>query len=138
MSGVSIQNLTRIPLRRDSRLLFSKVAKKVLPGWGVSLVFIGEKRALSLNKKLRRKNYIPNVLSYALGTKSGEIIICPREAERQAESYGMSKRAFILYLFIHGALHIKGWAHGAKMDRCERNLLAKFLPAGRQGAKGLA
>ena len=94
-------------------------------------MFVGEKRALSLNKKLRGKKYIPNVLSYALGKKSGEIIICQREADRQAAAYGMDKKTFVLYLFIHGALHIKGWAHGAKMSACEKVLLAKF-------AKGLA
>jgi probable rRNA maturation factor len=126
MPGVSIQNFTRIPLPRDSRLAFSKVAMKILPGWEVSLVFVGETRALALNKKLRRKNYIPNVLSYALGKKSGEIIICPREADRQAAGYRMTKRAFIIYLFIHGVLHLKGWVHGATMERCERSLLAEF------------
>jgi rRNA maturation RNase YbeY len=103
----------------------------VLPGWEVSLVFAGEKRAQALNKKLRGKSYIPNVLSYALSKKSGEIIICPREADRQAASFDMNKREFTLYLFIHGLLHIKGWVHGATMEKCERDLLAKF-------AKGLA
>jgi probable rRNA maturation factor len=126
MQGVSIRNTTRTSVSRGSRLLFSKVAKRVLPGWEISLVFVGEKRALSLNKKLRRKSYIPNVLSYALGKKSGEIIICPREVSRQAASYKMSTNGFILYLFIHGALHIKGWAHGATMEKCERDLLARF------------
>lgn len=98
----------------------------MLPGWDLSLVFVGEKRALSLNKRLRGKTYIPNVLSYALGGKSGEIIICPREAKRQASAYGMGTRIFVLYLFIHGILHIKGWVHGGKMEKCEQNLLAKF------------
>lgn len=125
MAGVSIQNLTR-SAPGGPRSVFSKVAQKVLPGWEVSLVFVGEKRALALNKKLRGKKYVPNVLSYALGKKSGEIIICPREADRQAASYGMNKQTFILYLFIHGALHIKGWAHGAKMEKCEQALLATF------------
>lgn len=130
MTGVSIQNLTRSALG-GLRSVFSKVAKKVLPGWEISLVFVGEKRALALNKKLRYKNYIPNVLSYVVGKKSAEIIICPREAARQASSYDMGKQKFILYLFIHGILHIKGRVHGATMERCERDLLATF-------AKGLA
>jgi rRNA maturation RNase YbeY len=125
MGGVSIQNLTR-SVSGGPRLVFSKVAKKVLPGWDISLVFVGEKRALALNKKLRKKSYVPNVLSYVAGEKSGEIIICPQEANRQAAAYRMSKQGFILYLFIHGALHIKGWVHSAKMDKCERDLLATF------------
>jgi probable rRNA maturation factor len=125
MQGVSIQNTTRTP-QRGSRLLFTTVASYVLPGWEISLVFVGEKRARSLNRKLRSKSYIPNVLSYALSKKSGEIIICAREADRQAASYEMNKERFILYLFIHGLLHIKGWPHGAKMEKCEKDLLAKF------------
>jgi ssRNA-specific RNase YbeY (16S rRNA maturation enzyme) len=36
-----------------------------------------------LNKKLRNKTYTPNVLSYAVGEKSGEMIIC-REVAREA------------------------------------------------------
>jgi probable rRNA maturation factor len=126
MGGVSIQNTTRIPIRRRSRLLFSKIAREVLRGWDISLVFVGEKRALSLNKSLRGKRYVPNVLSYALGEKSGEIIICPAEAKRQAKDFGMSVHTFTLYLFIHGMLHIKGWAHGGKMEKCEEKLLARF------------
>jgi rRNA maturation RNase YbeY len=126
MEGVSIQNFTRQHLKVGAGLLFNTVAHHVLPGWEISLVFVGEKRARSLNKKLRRKTYIPNVLSYALSKKSGEIIICPREADRQAAAYAMNKQKFILYLFIHGLLHVKGWAHSATMEKCERDLLAKF------------
>jgi len=124
MAGVSIQNLTRRPVA--PRPVFSQIAEKVLPGWDVSLVFVGATRAKALNKKLRGKTYVPNVLSYALGAKSGEIIICLSEAKKQSPAYGMSERVFILYLFIHGALHIKGWAHGARMETCERNLLAHY------------
>lgn len=106
--------------------MFSRIMEEVLPGWDISLVFVGTKRARSLNKNLRGKTYIPNVLSYALSQKSGEIIICPYEAERQSAAYGLKKHDFILYLFIHGILHIKGWAHGGKMEKCEQYLLAKF------------
>jgi rRNA maturation RNase YbeY len=123
--AVAIANLTRTPIV-GSRLVFSKIAAQVLPGWDISLVFVGEARALSLNKKLRGKTYVPNVLSYALSDASGEIVICPREAKRQAPSYGMTERTFIVYLFIHGILHLKGWVHSAKMEKCEQALLARF------------
>ena len=122
--GVSIQNLTRRPV--TSRLVFSAVAKNVLPGWEISLVFVGATRARALNKKLRGKNYVPNVLSYTLSDKNAEIIICPSEAEKQAPSYAMSTRVFTTYLFIHGVLHIKGWVHGATMEQCEQKLLARY------------
>lgn len=124
MSGVSISNL----MRRNSvpRFTYGVISRNVLPGFDISLVFVHPAKARALNKKMRGKTYIPNVLSYPLGNKSGEIIICLSEAEKQASAYNMSERIFVLYLFIHGLLHIKGWAHGVRMERCERNLLARF------------
>lgn len=128
MSGVSIKNLTR----RSSvpRFAYTAVAASVLPDWDLSLVFVGPAQARALNERMRGKTYVPNVLSYALGEKSGEIIICLNEADKQAASYDMDRQTFVLYLFIHGVLHIKGWAHGAKMEACERTLLAKFAKKG--------
>jgi len=123
--GVSIQNLTR--LRTASRSVFLNIAKEVLTDWEISLVFVTPAKALSLNKQLRGKTYIPNVLSYEVGDKSGEIFICLDEAKKQAPLHKKSEKEFVLALFIHGLLHIKGWAHGAKMERCEQELLTKYV-----------
>ena len=122
--SVGIKNYTRRSL--IGRRVFSEIANEVLPYWDISLVFVGAKRAQDLNKKLRGKTYIPNVLSYALGKKSGEVIICLSEAEKQAPNFHLTPYTFHLYLFIHGLLHIKGWAHGAKMERCEQKLLKRY------------
>lgn len=124
MSDVSIKNLAR--RKSVPRFAYKEIVEKALPGWDISLVFVGPAQARKLNEQMRGKTYVPNVLSYALGGKSGEIIICLNEAEKQAFSHGMSARTFILYLFIHGVLHIKGWVHGVRMERCERNLLARY------------
>ena len=128
MAGVLIKNMTRSAIGRP-RSVFSDIAASVLPEWDVSLVFVGATKARDLNKKLRGKDYVPNVLSYVVGDKSAEIIICPSEAAKQAPDFQLSASSFLLLLFIHGALHIKGWAHGAKMDKCERNLLARYEKA---------
>jgi len=123
MAGVETKNLTR---RAAPRFAYASVARAVLPNWDISLVFVGPKKAQELNMQLRKKSYTPNVLSYALGQKNGEIVICLREADKQAASYSMSERIFVLYLFIHGLLHLKGWAHGGTMERCEQKLLKQF------------
>jgi rRNA maturation RNase YbeY len=124
MATVSIKNFTR----RSSvpRFAYETAAEEVLPGWEISLVFAGATRARSLNMRLRKKSYTPNVLSYALSKKSGEIIICLPEVRRQAPKYNMSESRFVLYLFIHGLLHLAGRAHGATMEQWEQTLLAKF------------
>ncbi len=133
MQSVSITNITR--RGRVPRFTYTVIKERVLPGWEISLVFVDPAQARALNKRMRGKTYVPNVLSYALDKRSGEIVICLTEAKKQAASYFMDERTFILYLFIHGILHIKGWAHGARMEACERNLLAKFLPNRQAGAE---
>ncbi len=123
-STLDIRNFTR--RAPAPGVPFSKIAASVLPGWEISLVFAGERRAQQVNRALRNKDYVPNVLSYISGNKSGEIIICPRVAARQAPSYGMREKNFIAYLFIHGLLHLKGLPHGATMEKQERTILARF------------
>ncbi len=123
MGSCDVRNLTRQPL---SGLPFVRVAHALLPRWNISLVFVGVRRAARLNRTLRGKVYIPNVLSYALGTKHGEIIICPAVAKKQARTYGLPQRTFLLFLFIHGLLHLKGYRHGTTMERYERKILARF------------
>ncbi|MFZ2167369.1 MAG: rRNA maturation RNase YbeY [Minisyncoccia bacterium] len=123
MASVEIKNLTR---RSVPRFAYTTIAKSVLPDWDLSLVFVGPKKAQELNEQLRKKSYTPNVLSYAVGKKNGEVFICLAEAAKQATSHDMSERKFVLYLFIHALLHLKGWAHGATMEKCERTLLTKF------------
>jgi len=124
MAGVSITNLTRH--ERVPRFAYGKVAATVLPGWDVSLVFVSTARARALNERLRRKTYVPNVLAYSVGEKNGEVFICLAQAQKQAADYEMTGRIFVLYLFIHGLLHLKGAAHGGTMERSEQKLLARF------------
>lgn len=132
MASLDIRNMTRGPL---PRFPFAKALTLVLPGWDISLVFVGETRAKHLNEVLRKKDYVPNVLSYVTGKKSGEIIICPMVARKQAPSYELPVTAFIGLLFIHGLLHLEGRRHGPTMERQERALLARLtrIPASSNG-----
>ena len=124
MSHLEIRNFTR---SKAPVFPFAKALEKALPGWELSLVFAGETRARALNINLRAKDYVPNVLSYVVGKKSGEIIICPNVAKKQAPAYGLSYPNMVGFLFIHGLLHLKGLRHGATMDKHERELLSHFI-----------
>ncbi|HEX8591236.1 MAG TPA: rRNA maturation RNase YbeY [Candidatus Paceibacterota bacterium] len=124
MTGLDIRNFTRSPL---PRLPFADAVKELLPTWNISLVLAGETRAQSLNVALRGKDYVPNVLSYAVGNKSGEVILCPAVSKREAQEFGHTEREHLLYLFIHGLLHLKGLRHGATMEDKERELTARMI-----------
>ncbi len=124
MSTLDIRNLTR---QKTVKFPFESAHKHILPSYEVSLAFVGSRRAQQMNKTLRNKGYIPNVLSYETGKNSGEIVICLLEARKQAPSYDMSYTKFVGFLFIHGLLHLKGEQHGATMDKQERALLKRFI-----------
>ncbi len=123
-SSLDIRNFTRRPA---PGFPYQKTLDKALPDWEVSLVFAGERRAKHLNEVLRSKTYIPNVLSYEVGAKSGEVVICLKEAERQAKTYDMTYTQFVGFLFIHGLLHLNGMRHGTTMEHKERALLATVV-----------
>lgn len=123
MATVAVRNLTR---RTAPRFPYQAIATAVLPGWDISLAYLTDAKAQAMNQALRKKSYIPNVLSYESGDKSGEIAICLAEAKRQAPSYNMGYDAFVAYLFIHGCLHLKGHPHGPTMDKMERVLMTRF------------
>jgi probable rRNA maturation factor len=92
----------------------------------LTLAFIGETRAKALNKTHRNKAYTPNVLSFPLDTKTGEIYITPEVAKREAKKYAMTVSGYIGYLFIHGLLHLKGYDHGDTMEEAEQKYVRKF------------
>ncbi len=92
----------------------------------LSLNFIGTKRAQTLNKQYRQKDYVPDVLSFPLSDTEGEIYICPEISYPQAHKYYLSKEKFIAFLFIHGLLHLKGYDHGDTMEALEKRFTKRF------------
>lgn len=125
---------------KNSNLSITKTVKGKLPSlpfalmkdgilgknYELSLVFIGDKRAKTLNKKYRKKDYTPDILSFPYDKKEGEIFINPHQARKRAKEFDMSEKKFIGYLFIHGLLHLKGLRHGSTMDRMELAHLKRF------------
>lgn len=120
---LDIRNFTKSPV---PAFPYEDALQAILPGWEMSLAFAGKARAQAMNIRLRDKDYVPNVLSYEAGAKSGEIVICLEVAKRQAPGYGMSYREFVGFLFIHGCFHLKGERHGATMERKERLMLKRL------------
>lgn len=85
----------------------------------LSLVFIDKKRIKSLNKRYRKKNEATDILSFALSDKMGEIFICPEVAKTKALKFGMTYENYLLFLVIHGSLHLKGLTHSSNMKAYE-------------------
>ena len=127
--------------RNDLRVPFEEMARKILqPQYELSLVLCSNALARSLNRTYRKRDYIPNILSFPLAKNEGEIFLNVRKAEREAPYYNRvvvrGKRRMlsrierrrmaekhIARLFVHGCLHLKGLKHGKHMDTAEKRIL---------------
>ena len=94
--------------------------------YDLSLAIVGDKRARTLNRTYKNKDYPTNVLSFPIDTNVGEIVINIRKAEREARAYKTTLKTHIAYLFIHGLLHLDGLTHGSTMEKEEKRLLRRF------------
>ncbi len=118
---------TSSSIKTYPRHKYADIADKILgKRYELSLVFIGKTRAATLNKEYRNKTYSPNVLSFPLDDNQGEIFICPQVATSEAAKYELSPKNYVAFLFIHGCLHLKGYAHGDTMERLEKKWLKHF------------
>ncbi len=94
--------------------------------YDLSLAFVGDAESKKLNMAYRKKDYVPNVLSFEIDEISGEIFINPMEARRQAPEFDRTYGNFIAFLYIHALCHLKGMAHSSRMERTEAEFRKQF------------
>jgi rRNA maturation RNase YbeY len=117
-------SLKQTTKEKPPRISFEPIKNKVMgKRYEVSLVFCGAALSRSLNRQYRLKDKVANVLSFPLSETSGEVFICLSKARVECKKFGMSLEKFVAYLFIHALLHLKGMAHGRKMEQLESTIL---------------
>jgi probable rRNA maturation factor len=100
----------------------------------LSVALVSPLKIKELNNRFRGVNSPTDVLSFLLDEKplSGEIIISPEIAFRQAKEMGHSFEREMTLLLIHGALHLLGYDHEeeaerSEMEKLQDELLNKFV-----------
>ena len=83
----------------------------------ISLAFVTPSTIRSLNRQYRGKDRSTDVLSFEDGEGGGEILLCYPVAARQAKRKGHPTRHELIFLFIHGCLHLFGYDHETPADR---------------------
>lgn len=110
------------------RLPFVELKNAILgKAYELSVIFIGAKKSQTLNNTYRGKNYPTNILSFPLEKKSGEMYIHEAKARLDTKDFNLPYETFIIKLYIHGLLHLKGLDHGSTMDFEEDRFLQKAL-----------
>jgi len=92
----------------------------------LSIAFVDEKEMRRLNKRYRDKSSSTDILSFPLSMHSGEIVFCMKDVAEQAPLFGRTTPNFLKFLFIHGLLHLKGYAHGSRMEKLEAKFRKQF------------
>jgi len=108
----------------------------------VSLMLVDDQRIHALNLEYRGVDRPTDVLSFALQEEMeeepeieeedemlGDIVISVERARDQAEEYGHSFEREIIYLAVHGTLHLLGFDHEEEMDKQEMRVKEEAVMA---------
>ncbi len=91
----------------------------------VCITITDETEIKRLNKEYRGIDKVTDVLSFPLSEKPlledgyialGDIIICLKRAQEQAEEYSHSFERELAFLTVHGMLHLFGYDHMQSAD----------------------
>ena len=93
----------------------------------INIQLLGNTDIINLNKEFRGKDYLPDVLSFDYRQEkmfdhelSGEVFISLEKAKTQASEKGHSLKDELIFLVIHGILHVLGFDH--KDDKQEMEM----------------
>ena len=129
------QDIIVIPERLEQLLSDGLNAVAKLHGLGeqeeVDITIVTDDEIHTLNRDYRNVDRATDVLSFALDEDGGEpelvggpevhllgdIIISAETAARQAEEFGHGLEREIVYLAVHGLLHLLGYDHMQEEDK---------------------
>ena len=100
--------------------MFDKIKNDILgKEYSLSIAFVSEEKSREINKKYRKKDKPTNVLSFSLRENEGELVLCKTVIQREARDLKKNFKSWLLFLVIHGMLHLKGMEHSSTMEKAE-------------------
>ena len=94
----------------------------------ISVLFCGDRRMRTLNRRFRGKDRATDVLAFPAGAGGdflGDVVIAVPYAAREARRRGTPAAREVDRLLVHGFLHLCGYDHetdGGEMDALEAKL----------------
>ena len=129
-SKVSVLNRQdRVPVDRRK---IGAAARRILKalgyeGYELTVLLVDDREITRLNRRYFRRNRPTNVISFPMIDETpaslhsrilGDVVISADTARRDAEEVGKKAEEEILFLMIHGILHLAGYDHeGTKKER---------------------
>ena len=143
----------KVKISEEDFAVISEIFQYLLSEEGIpekaetSLTFVDNEEIRNLNNEYRNIDSETDVLSFPIYEKAeleslkgtiteedlllGDIVISLEKAREQAEEFGHSFKREIIYLFVHGMLHLLGYDHleedeKKEMRSREESILEKF------------
>lgn len=96
----------------------------------VDLLFVDNEAIREMNREYRDKDSATDVLSFPMYEADeeiddedeilfGDIVISLERAQEQCEEYGHSLEREVMYLLVHGLLHLAGYDHMEEEEKKE-------------------
>ena len=97
----------------------------------VTVRIVGTSEARRLNSNYRSRNRATNVLSFAYGDGTGDLVLCHPLIAREAHAQRKPLAAHYAHLVVHGLLHLRGYdhetrQHATRMERVETRVLRRL------------
>lgn len=127
MNKIEVFNETeeKICLKEIKKIIAFALKKEKIKRAVVNVILVDEKEIKKINKEYRNIDRVTDVISFALEEAEtikfnfrllGDIYICVPRMKEQAVSYGHSEKRELLFLTVHGLLHLLGYDHMNKED----------------------
>jgi probable rRNA maturation factor len=108
-------------------LPFVDVKKAILGStYSLSISFITIDEIQTLAKQYKGSKNHKNILSFPYSKTEGEIVMNLQSIRLEAKKYSRTYMEHLLFLTIHGCLHLTGLDHGPKMDKLEKKYMQQF------------
>lgn len=127
---IEINNKTRsninVKLVKKTANRFLKIYNK--QNYNLSIAFVGDARIKKLNKEYCKINQATDVLAFPGEDEFlGEIIIDYAQIKRQAKQYSKSVKEELIFILMHGLLHLVGYTDRDEKSRQEMLTLGVSL-----------
>lgn len=107
--------MTHVPTKLPSRSEVRRwVRATCATAATITIRFVDELEARSLNQTYRGKDYATNVLSFPYTDGellSGDLVLCAAVVDSEAQQQGKEIGAHYAHLVVHGLLHLQGFDH---------------------------
>jgi len=116
-SRQKLVKLDRVALRRDVRKILGLLGGSERE---LSLLFVDDEGIRKINRDYLRRDRATNVIAFSLTEGDfgdinpgvlGDVVISVETAAREARTAGIAIEDALLYLILHGILHLAGYDH---------------------------